>query len=158
MFVGPEEINNLTDGFRIFTREKLDTPTYLPTASLRDRIAGDKLTISIAGAARNAGTANATAGSGAWFGHGLQNISLKLPDDTAQSASNAEVIAALESVRQSGNQTELTLESSSNKNKNINALKTNLPKWENRGWIGVPERQPLQALVAALTGVDGDYI
>ncbi|KAJ7743622.1 ribonuclease H-like protein, partial [Mycena metata] len=111
----------------------------------------DRITASIAGAAENAGTADAAADSGAWFGEGLQNASLKLPETTTQSKSNAEVIAALVSIRQAGNQTEMHIESTST-GKIINGLKTNLPKWEDRGWIGVPERQPMQALVAALRG------
>ncbi|KAJ7141977.1 hypothetical protein C8R46DRAFT_1046559 [Mycena filopes] len=149
-FTGPQEISTLTDGFRIFTRDKTEAEAYLPIASLRDRIPGNQVIVSVAGVARNAGTADAIAGSGGWFGHDLQNISLRLPEDTPQTASNAEVIATIGSLKQAGKQTEVIIGSGSRKM--MTTLKTNLPKWEDRGWIGVPERRPIQALVAELRG------
>jgi ribonuclease HI len=66
-----------------------------------------------------------------------------------QSAANGEIIAALISIQITPRDTELTIES--RKSTVLNAM-TNLPVWEDRGWIGVPmtSRGPLRALAAAL--------
>ncbi|KAJ7668756.1 hypothetical protein DFH06DRAFT_982886 [Mycena polygramma] len=148
-FVGPPPVPNLTEGFRIFTRAKAEAVIQAPQQAPA-QVAGP-VTISVAGATVQPGTADARAGSGIWSEEAqIQDMSISLPEEMDQSTSNAEVVAALTAMRQTRIDTELQIESGSRFL--LKAMSTQLPKWEDKGWTGVQSREPLQALAASLRG------
>ncbi|KAJ7913686.1 hypothetical protein B0H13DRAFT_1612305 [Mycena leptocephala] len=76
------------------------------------------------------------------------NSSIKLPAAIEQSRLNAEIVAAMVSVQTTPVNIELRLENP--QGSVLNFMTKNLTKWEDRGWIGVPNRSPLRALAAGL--------
>ncbi|KAJ7923120.1 ribonuclease H-like protein [Mycena leptocephala] len=130
IFRNPKRLNNLTDGFRIFTNCKLPA-------------------ISFAGATTRGGEENAAAGAGYWIDEDDPgNSSIKLPAAIEQTRPNAEIVAAMVAVQTTPVDIELRLENP--RGSVLNAMIKNLTKWEDRGWIGVPNRSPLRALAAGL--------
>ncbi|KAJ7846786.1 hypothetical protein B0H13DRAFT_1646440, partial [Mycena leptocephala] len=107
------------------------------------------VTVSYAGATKNGGQDDAQAGAGVWFSeHNTQSRSLRLPPALNQNKAGAEAVAALHGVKQVSNDTKLHLEGG--RRHILNAMSKNVAKWEDKGWVGVPNREPIKALLANL--------
>ncbi|KAJ7821842.1 ribonuclease H-like protein, partial [Mycena leptocephala] len=101
------------------------------------------------GATTRGGQENAAAGAGYWIDEDDPgNSSIKLPAAIEQTRPNAEIVAAMMAVQTTPVDIELRLENP--RGSVLNAMTKNLTKWEDRGWIGVPNRSPLRALAAGL--------
>ncbi|KAJ7601415.1 hypothetical protein B0H17DRAFT_969783, partial [Mycena rosella] len=150
-FVAPPPITSLTEGFRVLTRtlnqEPRDPQPPQPRDIPLDQDAPIKLFVGSATRRSNAG--KLTAGGGLWRndnrdGHAV----LRLPDEQPQTALNAEAASALVGLRRAP-QTQ-AVELTISKKALHRALTTRLQALEDRGWIGIAEREPLRALAAEL--------
>ncbi|KAJ7806269.1 ribonuclease H-like protein [Mycena leptocephala] len=141
-FVGPPPIRRLTEGFRIFTKSKPEPePAVIPPVE-RIRCPDERAT-------KNSGQDDAQAGAGVWFSeYNTQSRSLHLPLTLNQNKAGAEAVAALHRVKQVSNDTKLHLEGGHRHI--LNAMSKNVAKWEDKGWVGVPNREPIKALLANL--------
>ncbi|KAJ7172886.1 hypothetical protein C8R43DRAFT_816731, partial [Mycena crocata] len=102
IFTGPPKIENLTDGFRIFTKERkhlvIGPP---PPPKIRQEGGQTEKVISLASAIRRGGQAEALAGAGIWCGaEELSNHGKMVPAELDQSLAGAEIIAALQASRE----------------------------------------------------------
>ncbi|KAJ6451089.1 hypothetical protein C8R47DRAFT_998661 [Mycena vitilis] len=152
-FRGPAPIETLTDGFRIFTKEKtVLEPEAIPDANAAQRLQGlqgESIKLSVAGASKNSGEAHAQAGGGIWHDtDNPLNRSLRVPEDSDQNAVAGEIIATVVALNQVTTDTEIRIETS--KTHILKAVSKSLDQWEDKGWTGVPNRKPLQSLVTAL--------
>ncbi|KAJ7501351.1 hypothetical protein B0H11DRAFT_1713618 [Mycena galericulata] len=77
-----------------------------------------------------------------------RNRAIQLPVKSCQTVPGAEAHAVLLCIKQNDPQTSMTIYSKRNFIRN--AMTSQLPKWEDRGWIGVAEKLPLKALAAEL--------
>ncbi|KAJ6524577.1 hypothetical protein B0H19DRAFT_1340608 [Mycena capillaripes] len=148
-FMPPPEISTLLEGYRIFT--KCHTPAAIaPMAPLAPPAAGAELiNVAISGHVEHGGSAEARSGAGAWFSaEDPRNASIRIPDSLSQTLANAEVIATLHCVQSVPTDTPLRI--SVQGDMMTTMLNKNLGKWEDRGWIGVPDRDPTQALATCL--------
>ncbi|KAJ7121451.1 hypothetical protein C8R44DRAFT_831628 [Mycena epipterygia] len=113
------------------------------------RVRGAPAIFTIAGACKNRGRGDAQAGAGiSSTTHHARAASIKIPESLGQAAPTAEVVAALFSVQQTENDSGIRIEAG--KDTILKAMSSNLPKWEDKGWIGVPNWEPLKALLATL--------
>ncbi|KAJ7699841.1 hypothetical protein B0H16DRAFT_1348916, partial [Mycena metata] len=95
------------------------------------------------------GTAEARAGSGIKPRHAPnQEITIRIPERLSQTAQNAEIVGALQSVRYTPKNVGLKIESK--KRTLLTAMSNKLEKWEDRGWIETPNAETLKALAATL--------
>ncbi|KAJ7616835.1 hypothetical protein DFH06DRAFT_1107689 [Mycena polygramma] len=97
------------------------------------------------------------AGGGVWFGPGdTRNIKMRVPESLGQSAQTAEIVSTLLGVKKTPQGQELVIKNS--KNVVRNAMTQRLQALEDRGWIGVADREPLQALAAELKARSGKTV
>ncbi|KAJ7665679.1 hypothetical protein B0H17DRAFT_1210906 [Mycena rosella] len=75
-------------------------------------------------------------------------MSIRLLGDRDQASTNAEIHAAIMGVRRTHPEDSLVIHC--NKSSLRNAMTKNLERWEDRGWIGVPNRGALRTLSAEL--------
>jgi ribonuclease HI len=95
------------------------------------------------------GEENAAAGAGYRIDEDNPgNTSIKLPAAIDQTRPNAELVAAMVAVQTMPVDIELRLENP--RGSVMLAMTKNLTRWEDRGWIGVPNSSPLRALAAGL--------
>ncbi|KAJ6448859.1 hypothetical protein C8R47DRAFT_1265647 [Mycena vitilis] len=150
VFHAPKEIQSLTDGFRIFTKDSKHAPS-VPTAcgphpQNTDPLKTVKVFIS---ANIRKTTEGNVAGGGVWYGQNdLRNTELRVPEYLAQTVLNAEALSALTLIQRAHPETTLNIHSSRNLLKKM--FINNLERWEDRGWVGVTDKAPLQTLSAAL--------
>ncbi|KAJ7610029.1 hypothetical protein DFH06DRAFT_1016813 [Mycena polygramma] len=149
-FRGPPPIKSLTEGFRIFTKERtVLEPEILGPANEALRLRDNQITISVAGASIHSGEAHAQAGAGVQHStENPRNKSLRIPEDFDQNASAAEVTAAIVALQQVAPDTRVRIETA--RPYILKAVSKNLEQWEDKGWTGVPNRKPMQTLVTAL--------
>ncbi|KAJ7770093.1 hypothetical protein B0H16DRAFT_1777204 [Mycena metata] len=149
-FVGPARISSLTEGFRIFTRQKASPgPPEVAGPMVLAPQNGENIAFAIAGATRLGGTAEARAGAGMVARQiQAQGTAIRVPDYLPQSKQSAEIVAALLSTRSTDPGVKLRIESG--KDGLLKAMSKKLPVWEDRGWLNTPNSQSLQALTAAL--------
>ncbi|KAJ6480516.1 ribonuclease H-like protein, partial [Mycena vitilis] len=84
-----------------------------------------------------------------WYGpDDARNVELRVPESLAQTTLNAEVLSALMLVQRAHPETTLNVHSSRSLLKKM--FVNNLERWEDRGWVGVANKAPLQTLSAAL--------
>ncbi|KAJ7757900.1 hypothetical protein B0H16DRAFT_1314178, partial [Mycena metata] len=89
------------------------------------------------------------AGGGIWYGTGnAKNMAFKLPENQPQSSKSAEITAALLVTQQTDRDQPLVLHSSSGTV--YSEMTRQLQSKEDKGWIGVPERDLLRVLAAEL--------
>ncbi|KAJ7062438.1 hypothetical protein B0H15DRAFT_807887 [Mycena belliarum] len=148
-FVPPPAIVSLSEGFRIFTKisgPQFHEPLRLPAPAATPDIAGS--VISLGTHCTNLGTLETLCAAGIWFENGdPRNSGVPLPA-TASNGLSATIAAALLACRAAPRDKPLTLVSTSSALPT--AMNTHLLKWENSGWIGVPNPDPPRALAAAL--------
>ncbi|KAJ7840629.1 hypothetical protein B0H13DRAFT_1910644 [Mycena leptocephala] len=141
IFRNPKRFNNLTDGFRIFTNQCCTTSKKTTPKSLPGNI--------LCGSYDTWREENAVAGAGYWIDEDDPgNSSIKLPAAIEQTRPNAEIVVAMVAVQTTPADIELRLENP--RGSVLNAMTKNLTKWEDRGWIDVPNHSPLRALAAGL--------
>ncbi|KAJ7158233.1 hypothetical protein C8R43DRAFT_948547 [Mycena crocata] len=150
VFTWPKQIGNLTDGFRVFTKEVRRPIVRPPPAPKTARASTDnKEIVYIGSAVRKGGEAEAVATAGIWYGPEDEgNEGVAIPSGLDQSRSCTEIIVALHPSREFTAETEIQIVS--RKNTAIRAVTKNLPSWEDKGWIGVPHKDETRALVGAL--------
>ncbi|KAJ7740844.1 hypothetical protein B0H16DRAFT_1256037, partial [Mycena metata] len=89
------------------------------------------------------------AGGSIWYGpEHEKNLAIRVPMDQTQSTKSADIYASLLTVQRAPRDQELRIINS--KDSTRVAMTRNLEKLENRGWIGVPDSDPLKALAAEL--------
>ncbi|KAJ7924130.1 ribonuclease H-like protein [Mycena leptocephala] len=103
----------------------------------------------ISGYVTRRGLADAQGGAGIWYSaNDPRNASLRIPPSLSQTQLNAEIVATLHCVQSSPPDVPLRI---TIRGDAITAVvNRNLGKWEDRGWIGVPDKAPIQALAACL--------
>jgi ribonuclease HI len=98
------------------------------------------------GSCTNNGDEDAQAGSGIWYGEdNPHNIALRVPG-TTQSNQTGELFAVLHSVKTAPMNTPLLIKSDSKYV--IDGLTKHLTNWENRGWIGVSNKDLFKTIAA----------
>ncbi|KAJ7505812.1 hypothetical protein B0H11DRAFT_1708029, partial [Mycena galericulata] len=148
IFSPPPKLASLTEGFRVFTKSS-ETAGTAPDPPLVIQTLDNTITANISAFCHNEGQADAQAGAGIWYAEGdPRNKSLKIPQNLSQTRSNAEAIATLHCIQSTPLHVELHI--ACNSNSIALALCNHINKWENNGWIGIPDRAPLQALAAGL--------
>ncbi|KAJ8691276.1 hypothetical protein PTI98_010865 [Pleurotus ostreatus] len=134
----------LKDIFRIFTYggKNLEAQTLT-------NVEGEKIRLATDGSCQEANTINAKAGAGIFLGlDNERNRALRVPNDLLQTNQVGEMYAALEAVKLfPGDE---TLEILSDSKYVIKALTSNLEKNEDRGFIGVANKDLVRQTVAAL--------
>ncbi|KAJ7885634.1 ribonuclease H-like protein, partial [Mycena leptocephala] len=88
-------------------------------------------------------------GAGVWYSaDDPRNASLRIPPSMSQTQLSAEVVATLHCVQTTSLDVPLRI---SVRGDAVTAIiNKNLGKWEDRGWIGIPDKAPIQALAACL--------
>lgn len=137
----------LSDGFRVFT----DPKKYSDAPAHRNYIIGplqNPIVIYTDGSCINNGDEDAQAGSGIWYGvNDIRNSAIKLPGPI-QTNQVGEVAAILQVVNTNSHFTPLHIKTDSKYV--INGLTKHLKSWEDRGWIGVSNKDILKATSTAL--------
>ncbi|KAJ7339063.1 hypothetical protein DFH08DRAFT_249935, partial [Mycena albidolilacea] len=149
-FVGPKRIKTLTEGFRVFTKHSA-VPEQEVCHARREPPTHDLLPIKvwISGATKRNNEGVDRAGAGVWFGQAdPRNQSILIPTTTGQTVSNSETIAAILALLEVGPMADIEITSS--RHFIQKAMTQQLAKWEDNGWISVPDRLPLQVLAAEL--------
>ncbi|KAJ7663723.1 hypothetical protein DFH06DRAFT_986691 [Mycena polygramma] len=179
IFRPPPHITSLTDGFRVFTKkprkrkrgpaqsppQSQPAPAEGPTAAERPPIAvrpapvahNGTQTIWVSSTTARDAHGKITAGGGVFFASGDErNFKLRVPESHAQSAQTAEIMATLLGVQKVPKEQRLVVKNS----KKIvrTAMIQRLQAMEDRGWIGVADREPLKALAAALKSRTGQTV
>lgn len=109
------------------------------------------------GAALQNGDENAQAGSGLWYGQNdPRNAAIRLPDTIEQTNNAGEAVAILEAVRRAPKNSLLRIRSDSQVI--IDGLTKNLQTWEDKGWIGVMNKDVLIPTVALMRSREGHTI
>ena len=114
------------------------------------QIQAEETTVYTDGSCTKNGTGAAVAGSGAWFGENdTRNTASKVPGPT-QSNQAGEIFAVAIATAKTPPFAPLHILSDSKYV--IKGLTRDLPKWEDRGWVGVTNKLLLQDVVARLRG------
>ena len=128
--------NDLAECFRIFTTP--DRLSNIPAERLQGRGAAmrvPEINIYTDGACHDNGKANARCGSGVWVEHGhAWNKAVRIPgnDQSNQIGEIAAVVIAASTVPPSW-----PMKIHTDSKYVIDGLTENLPRWEDRGWIGI---------------------
>ncbi|KAF5388106.1 hypothetical protein D9615_000030 [Tricholomella constricta] len=150
------EGESLADGFRIFVEPDTITHERPLRAPLTRPIEADVI-VYTDGSCINNGCEDAKAGSGLWYGpDDARNLSLRLPDTLEQTNNTGEAVAILVAAQRAGHTGNLIIRSDSQIT--IDGLTENLPKWEEKGWIGIANKEILKATVATLRQRAGNTI
>ncbi|KAJ7125858.1 hypothetical protein C8R46DRAFT_927518, partial [Mycena filopes] len=100
VFIGPEEISKLTDGFRVFTNAPDPVDPSAAQVVAVDADSEDMVVVAFSGHTEHGGTADAKAAIAIFYGEGdPRNESGTLPEDLGQSTSNAEIAAAARAIQ-----------------------------------------------------------
>ncbi|KAJ6550391.1 hypothetical protein DFH09DRAFT_925930 [Mycena vulgaris] len=147
-FLPPEQITHPTDGLRILTKgDDPEDQTLEPQQ--RDEANQETLDVYLEGRAGKDAEGVTWAGGGVWYGiDDARNTSVRLPATTAQTAKNAEVHAALICAKRTHPRTVLRIHTRKGTLRNV--MTRDLGRLEDKGWIKVADRAPLQALAAEL--------
>ncbi|KAJ7152496.1 hypothetical protein C8R46DRAFT_913052 [Mycena filopes] len=156
VFRTPPEISKLSEGFRIFSKDKKGSesnvenePEAPPIEPLPLAPAENEISVVLGVHVEHAGQADAKSGAGIWYSpDDPRNESISLPASLSQTAQNAEVIAALICVQKTPDDIPLRLTVTGSTIPVI--VNKNLQNLEDRGWIGVRDKLPIQALATHL--------
>ncbi|KAJ7755037.1 hypothetical protein DFH07DRAFT_959604 [Mycena maculata] len=151
LFVIPKQIQSITDGFRVLTTEKeteLEANINTPAVTRAPREM-THVKVFVSGIVKRNDRGETLACAGIFYQTGdPRNRAIQLPVKSCQTVPGAEAHAVLLCIKQNDPQTSMTIYSKRNFIRN--AMTSQLPKWEDRGWIGVAEKLPLKALAAEL--------
>lgn len=138
----------LAEGFRIFlkTLERTDAlPRRLPRPF---NVIQEDTTVFTDGSCTENGGTNAVAGSGIWYGPGdARNLALRVPGEMVTNQT-AELYAVTVVAQRTPPFAPLHVVSDSRFV--VDGLTVHLPKWEDRGWIGVAHADAVKSTVAWL--------
>jgi ribonuclease HI/exonuclease III len=141
------ETNTIIEGFRVFAAPQ----NMAQSPAIRGKApdgAEQTLTVYTDGSCINMGKANAQAGSGIWYGEDdPRNRALRVPGEM-QTNQVAELYAVLQVAKSVPKHIPLLVKSDSEYV--IKGLTRNLPKWEDKGWIGVSNSKMMKATAAWL--------
>ncbi|KAJ7430581.1 hypothetical protein B0H11DRAFT_1763782, partial [Mycena galericulata] len=105
--------------------------------------------VAISGHIERTGLADAQCSAGIWFSpDDPRNTSIKIPAPMSQTRANAEITATLHCIQNTP--PDIPLRITMKGSTVANAINKNLEKWENRGWIGVPDKAPIRSLAGSL--------
>ncbi|KAJ7605710.1 hypothetical protein DFH06DRAFT_1150446 [Mycena polygramma] len=176
-FTSPPEIENLAEGYRIFTKSQpMEPACELVMVPMPIRSAED---VTNAAISKGSQMGAAKARGLRWVADGVakspdpshnylliyaymsklndpRNIGFRIHPSAAQSELSAEVIATLYCVQSSPGDVPLRISVHSDAIPTI--LNKNLGKWEDRGWVDVPNKMPIQALAMSLRKRQADTI
>ena len=133
--------SDLTDCFRIFVDPNRITnePAKRQPPPRGIVIPDEEIVVYTDGSCLNNGKENAQCGSGVWFEEGSEhNQALRIPGPN-QSNQIGEIAAIIAALEKTPNYIPLTIKTDSRYA--IDGLTTHLSTWEDRGWIGVENRQ-----------------
>ncbi|KAJ7208521.1 hypothetical protein GGX14DRAFT_395673 [Mycena pura] len=160
-FRRPPQITKMSQGLRVLTKFLGAPPPARTPPGQRSRRRGndppvpETARVYIHGAVLAHRNTHRRAGAGVAFTDGKStNVSLRLPGDWNQDSQSAEILAALVAVRAVRDDADLTL-SISTQDYIKTSMNTHLHKWENKGWVGVKDRLPLQCLAAEIRARTG---
>ncbi|KAF5382437.1 hypothetical protein D9615_002719 [Tricholomella constricta] len=138
----------LTNGLRIFVNK--ETKTNVPATQTHDDTEGDQvIEVWTDGSCIANGDEDARAGSGLWYGENDErNLAIRLPPNMEQSNNAGEATAILIAAQRAP--PNATLHILSDSKIVIDGLTKNLTAWEDKGWIGVLNKDILKATVAQL--------
>ncbi|KAJ6523137.1 hypothetical protein DFH09DRAFT_1096816 [Mycena vulgaris] len=148
-FRPPPEISSLSDGFRVFTKTTAaedNVPPHAPPA-----VAGNNTParVAISSLYEHAGTLDTCGAAGVWYGpNDVRNTGTVLPPAATPNKSGAEIVAALLAAQTAPANAPLHIVSKGSLV--ISAMNKNLQKWEENGWIGVPNPAPARTLAGCL--------
>jgi ribonuclease HI len=150
----------VADIFRVFT-EKTDTrPERTMTSQRRQRRGRDNgktrdmLIIGTDGSCTNNGEADARAGSGGYADEGNPlNFAIRVPKEVAQTNQTGEMLAVTHVATNADTSIDIFIESDSQYT--IKTLTTRLSNIEDRGYIGILNRELIQATIARLRQREG---
>ncbi|KAJ7711322.1 hypothetical protein B0H16DRAFT_1817076, partial [Mycena metata] len=150
-FEPPPPITSLTEGLRVLTRSiQTETETPQGCAVARDPPAPNtSQTIFIGCATTQNGDGENMAGASLWYGpENEKNMVLRVPVDQLQTSRSADICATLLAIQRAPRDQALKIVSS--KNSSRIAMTRNLGTLEDKGWVGVANRDSLKALAAEL--------
>ena len=140
------KLNIKQDIFRVFTDPNIiitktaNRPAPTPPNNC--------ITIYTDGSCLNNGQENAQAGSGIWYEHNHPlNKALRVPGKN-QTNQAGELYAVMQAIKSTPLNTPVLIKSDSKYV--INGLTKHLQKWEDRGWIGIANKNLFKALIAQL--------
>ncbi|KAF5378486.1 hypothetical protein D9615_007135 [Tricholomella constricta] len=139
---------SLTNGLRVFVNK--ETKTNAPATQAQDDTEGDQvIKVWTDGSCIANGDEDARAGSGLWYGENDErNLAIRLPPSMEQSNNAGEATAILIAAQRAP--PNATLHILSDSKIVIDGLTKNLTTWEDKGWIGVSNKDILKATVAQL--------
>lgn len=154
---------HLTDCIRVFVEKKNDAPNNDHPGVDTQRQAGSPepgegppgLTkVYTDGSCLNNGYENASAGAGVWYSENdPRNTAARVPAHMSQTNNAGEALAILIAANQANSSDHLEILSDSKIT--IDGLTKRLKDWEDRGWIGVENKEILQATAAKLRNRKG---
>ncbi|KAJ7152167.1 hypothetical protein C8R43DRAFT_886456 [Mycena crocata] len=152
----PDQITSIADGFRVLTirpKENEDqTPAVVPHRAANG--AAQTLGLVIDSAARRNRGGQLVWGSGLWYGPSdPRNLSLRIPASQNQTALTAIASACLIGIQRAPRNQTITVFSKSHTLRM--AMTQRLQPMEDKGWIGIADRDPLRALAAELKARTG---
>ncbi|OJT01591.1 Transposon TX1 uncharacterized 149 kDa protein [Trametes pubescens] len=138
----------IATAFRVFVPSSNGETTAALRPARPFQIGAEAVEVFTDGSARGNGSGNAVAGSGVWFGEGdPRNSSERVPYDS-QSNQVAEIYAVAMAHRLTPPFAPMHIVSDSRYV--TNGLTEHLPRWEERGWIGVANADILREVVGLL--------
>jgi ribonuclease HI len=135
------EKSEISDCFRIFVDPaRITNDPAMRQPALRGIVITNKeITIYTDGSCINNGKEDARCGSGIWFGEGSEhNMALRVPGKE-QLNQVGELVAVVAALEKTPNFTPITIKTDSKYV--IEGLTKNLKNWENRGWIGIKNKE-----------------
>jgi ribonuclease HI len=138
----------LAECFRAFVNDTMmdETPAIRERRGIN--LTGDHITVYTDGSCSNNGKANARCGSGVWVADGHSaNQSVRV-GGPVQSNQLGEIIAVVAALQKLANYVLITIKTDSMYM--INGLTRDLQDWEDKGWIGVSNKEAFQKAVVLL--------
>ena len=146
---------SLTDEFRVFTKPA-QTQATVATRTIHDQqqnINEEEITVSICGVHVNAGYEEAASAYTIWYGDNDPRNATHRTKGALQTKETSEYQALLQTLLQTPNQAKLHINVTLPYIRDM--LTSNLSKNEDKGWIGVPNGEILQTIVATLRARTG---
>lgn len=157
---------SLKETFRVFANEETETMNKSNTSGSPQQVAGSPrpkigpaqwIRAYMDGSCENNGYENAKAGAGIWYGDGdPRNTAIKVPPHLKQSNNAGEALAILITTSQTDEDDHLEILSDSKIT--IEGLTKHLTEWEDKGWVGIENKEILQAIAAKMRSRKGQTI
>lgn len=154
--------NSLGESIRVFTTENVttqedDSAEQAPQVLVRRIGPADWVQVYTDGSCTNNGYKNAIAGAGIWYGNeDPRNTAMRVPEHITQSNNSGEALAILIAVKNTNTNDHLEIPSDSQIS--IEGLTKSLQRWEDNGWVGVENREILQAAASHMRARVGQTI